>query len=167
MLISMAVAGRQARKLGATCSSVWRCSSTTTPAESKRVEKSMIGPPHPVSNISPIILAQPENETGQERQLRLHHLAMNDRNHQFWLAHNMQFEQDKETFKTRRLKGGEAVLTESGALSPDEFATFYKDFLVSKKASLREYNRAWLRDITTFMWLSLKVKTQKLLFWKR
>lgn len=50
-----------------------------------------IGPPHPLSNLRPIVYRVPENESELEKRLRNLRQDTEDWNHEFWTKQNITF----------------------------------------------------------------------------
>lgn len=51
----------------------------------------MIGPPHPISNLRPVIRHKPQNETKLQERLRKLQIDTQLWNQQFWENHNLKF----------------------------------------------------------------------------
>ncbi|XP_026196079.1 cytochrome c oxidase assembly factor 8 [Anabas testudineus] len=120
-----------------------------------------IGPPHPLSNLRPIIYHVPENESGLERRLRHLRQETEDWNHEFWTKQNISFSKDKDTFITTQLKAkGLTLHDEQGrrrSLNSEEMAVFYKGFLDKNRIRHANYNKEWYRRNFTITLLMARV----------
>lgn len=66
-------------------------SNQTTPPTVETISCDMIGPPHPISNLRPIIRYKPHNETSLQEKLRNLHNETQQWNQTFWENHNTKF----------------------------------------------------------------------------
>ncbi|XP_068195554.1 cytochrome c oxidase assembly factor 8 [Antennarius striatus] len=108
-----------------------------------------IGPPHPLSNLRPVVHRVPPRETALERRLRRLRQQTEDWNQEFWSQQNITFSQEKESFILCQLKAkGLTVRDEQGrrrSLHSDDMAVFYKRFLDENRTRHANYNREWYR----------------------
>lgn len=108
-----------------------------------------IGPPHPLSNLRPVVYRVPQDESELERQLRQLRQETEDWNHDFWTKQNISFSKEKEEFIIVQLKSqGLTLLDNNGRrrhLTSEEMAVFYKTFLDKNRTRHASYNREWYR----------------------
>ncbi|NWR17906.1 APOP1 protein, partial [Emberiza fucata] len=130
-----------------------------------------IGPPDKLSNLRPIIFYVPPEESALERRLREARQEAQASNQRFWARHNRAFRQEKEEFIYSRLKAkGLEMRDESGqkaALSAEEMADFYKDFLSKNLKKHLQYNRDWYKHNFRITFLMGQVALVRALRWLR
>jgi len=129
--------------------------------------KELIGPPHPLSNIRPFVIPQPENESKLHRKYRLLKHQTAEFNHQFWAQHNKQFNEEREAYVQRVLRdkhggGGSALDKAKTNLTAEEMSEFYKDFLDRKLSSHKAYNLEWQARNFKLVCLSVAVAIENL-----
>ncbi|KAL0071368.1 hypothetical protein AAF712_001225 [Marasmius tenuissimus] len=127
---------------------------------SSRFSRDLIGPPHPISNLRPIIYddiptppppsllhhpyslaefdPEPEkNESSLELQWKLQRRQLDDLNHHFWLDSNIRFEGAKQAV-LESLPPTATVMDKEHALSE-----LYKQWYMQEKPRLDEYTRVY------------------------
>lgn len=166
------------RPSGFTAANIRLCSSRTTAQQQdktlktsrQRPEPSLthdwIGPPHPLSNLRPIVYRVPENESELEKRLRNLRQDTEDWNHEFWTKQNITFSKEKESFIVSRLKS-KGLLVRDGegrrrALNSEEMAVFYKSFLDKNRIRHADYNKEWYRRNFTITLLMARVVVQNM-----
>ncbi|KAG0042946.1 hypothetical protein BGZ83_012004 [Gryganskiella cystojenkinii] len=104
----------------------------------KNRDKFLVGTPHPVSNLRPVLYPIPENESTEDRIFRERRERVDAFNQHFWVNNNIMFNKAKAEYeeKVRAQNGGVAVTTE-------ELSVFYKDFLDKAYDRQMNYNRQW------------------------
>lgn len=127
-----------------------------------------IGPPHPLSNLRPIIYRVPAHESPLESRLRTLRQQTEDWNHHFWTKQNVTFSKEKESFIISQLKSkGLSLRDEQGrrrSLDSEEMAVFYKSFLDRNKTRHADYNKEWYRRNFSITLLMARVALQNM--WK-
>ncbi|XP_041827832.1 cytochrome c oxidase assembly factor 8 [Melanotaenia boesemani] len=120
-----------------------------------------IGPPHPLSNLRPIIYHIPENESELERRLRNLRQETEDWNHDFWTKQNASFSKEKEDFIISQLKAKGLTLRDKDgrrrSLNSEEMAVFYKSFLDRNRIRHASYNKDWYQRNFTITLLMARV----------
>ncbi|GJJ72184.1 apoptogenic protein 1 [Entomortierella parvispora] len=121
-------------------------STTTTTSSRKResldpatnTDKFLVGTPHPVSNLRPVLYPVPKNESEDDRIFRERRERVDAFNQNFWVNNNTMFNKAKAEYeaKIRAQNGNVAVTTE-------ELSVFYKDFLDKAYERQMNYNRQW------------------------
>ncbi|XP_063975319.1 cytochrome c oxidase assembly factor 8 [Diachasmimorpha longicaudata] len=118
----------------------------------------MIGPANPVSNLRPIIFAQPSTETDIEKKFRETREATQEWNHKFWSAHNARFIAERKEFQNQlKAEGKESV-------TADEMSVFYKKFLDSNWETHVKYNYLWYKQNIKILYLEVRVRLSKMKF---
>ena len=92
----------------------------------KNVERDWIGPPDKKSNIRPVQIYVPENETKLQRQLRTLREDTMKFNNKFWKEHNNEYFQRKELYVKTKLADKECKENEDApsTLTPSEMSVF-------------------------------------------
>ncbi|XP_069853593.1 cytochrome c oxidase assembly factor 8 [Dipodomys merriami] len=125
-----------------------------------------IGPPDKYSNLRPVHFYVPENESPVEQKLRELRQETQEWNQQFWANQNLTFSKEKEEFIRSRLKTkGPGLKTDAGqkaALTADEMADFYKEFLSKNFRKHMYYNRDWYRRNFTITYFMGKVALERI-----
>ncbi|KAF9143006.1 hypothetical protein BGX30_001599 [Mortierella sp. GBA39] len=106
------------------------------PAQNK--DKFLVGNPHPVSNLRPVLYPIPANESKEDRLFRERRERVDAFNQNFWVNNNAMFNKAKAEFeeKVRATNGNQPVTT-------DELSVFYKDFLDKAYERQLNYNKQW------------------------
>ncbi|KAF9900849.1 hypothetical protein EC991_006795 [Linnemannia zychae] len=106
------------------------------PAQNKN--KFLVGNPHPVSNLRPVLYPIPANESKEDRLFRKQRERVDAFNQNFWVNNNAMFNKAKAEYeeKIRAQNGNQPVTT-------DELSVFYKDFLDKAYERQLNYNRQW------------------------
>ncbi|KAJ1863884.1 hypothetical protein LPJ73_000407 [Coemansia sp. RSA 2703] len=101
----------------------------------------LVGAPHAVSNIRPLRLSIPFDETPAERTYREQRQAAALEDHLFWQANNMRFEQGKQAFEQH-------VRDTRGVCTLDDLSAFYRRYQEEEYQRHLEYNgRVWRRNL--------------------
>ncbi|XP_026156871.1 cytochrome c oxidase assembly factor 8 [Mastacembelus armatus] len=120
-----------------------------------------IGPPHPLSNLRPIVYRVPDNESELEKRLRHLRQETEDWNHEFWAKQNISFTEEKDAFIISQLKAkGLSLRDEQGrrrCLNSEEMAVFYKSFLDKNRIRHADYNKEWYRRNFTITLLMARI----------
>ncbi|KAF9930302.1 hypothetical protein FBU30_000648 [Linnemannia zychae] len=106
------------------------------PAQNR--DKFLVGNPHPVSNLRPVLYPIPPNESEEDRLFRERRERVDLFNQDFWVNNNNMFNKAKAEYeeKIRAQNGNQPVTT-------DELSVFYKDFLDKAYERQLNYNRQW------------------------
>ncbi|KAF9152154.1 hypothetical protein BG015_005707 [Linnemannia schmuckeri] len=106
------------------------------PAQNR--DKFLVGNPHPVSNLRPVLYPIPANESKEDRLFRERRERVDAFNQNFWVNNNAMFNKAKAEFeeKVRAMNGNQPVTT-------DELSVFYKDFLDKAYERQLNYNKQW------------------------
>ncbi|XP_037072652.1 cytochrome c oxidase assembly factor 8-like [Pollicipes pollicipes] len=96
-----------------------------------------VGPPDSVSKIRPIRQHIPTNETALEKILREKQASVLAWNHLYWKKHNKAFKQERRRFVELRTRPGAEAVTD------DQMADFYREFMERNREKHRRYNLQW------------------------
>ncbi|XP_017880377.1 APOPT family protein CG14806, mitochondrial [Ceratina calcarata] len=118
----------------------------------------LIGPPDPISNIRPIIVARSENESKLEKIYREAREDTQTWNQHFWTKHNIRFIKERKQFQENLKKEGKTSIT------ADDMSVFYKEFLDKNWHTHFNYNIAWYRRNIKLLFLEFGVRISKLKF---
>ena len=131
----------------------------------KNVERDWIGPPDKNSNIRPVQIYVPENETKLQRQLRTLREDTMKFNNKFWKEHNNEYFQRKELYVKTKLADKECKENEDApsTLTPSEMSVFYRKFLNENYHKNLMYNGEWYRRNFSIFSLTVKVFLEKIM----
>ncbi|GLV34575.1 Gle1 RNA export mediator [Carabus blaptoides fortunei] len=117
----------------------------------------MIGPPHPVSNLRPVIWFRSPSETRLQRKLRTLRQDTQHWNQQFWETHNTKFIQERKMYVQQHLVAN----GEKQNLTADEMSGFYKEFLDKNWHNHVTYNFHWYKRNFAILFLSMVVNVER------
>lgn len=141
----------------------------------------MIGPPDPISNLRPIIFANPPKETYLEKRYRELREETQQWNQIFWSKHNtsfikvillnwsfnnIRFSIQKDLIKFQEREQFQQMLKAQGkvTLTADDMSVFYKQFLDQNWQTHFNYNIAWYKRNIKILFFGIAVKVSKLKF---
>lgn len=121
------------------------------------------GLPDPKSSLRLITFYIPPDETAYEKEYRLKRALVQDWNHMFWTAHNVQFNQAKEQFvmSVMKRRGNEANVT-GQPLTADDLSEFYRAFLDENREKHLRYNIEWHKKNISLLWPGIKANFSRL-----
>ncbi|KAJ7219293.1 hypothetical protein GGX14DRAFT_591290 [Mycena pura] len=134
-----------------------------------------VGPPHPISNMRPMIYDNdeapastcrayhpyslhefdPEPTNPHQLQWKLQRQQLDEFNHAFWLESNTRFERSKEEALSR-LPSTATVVEKEHALSE-----FYRQWLLQEERRVGEYTEEWRQRNKASLILAARVAYQK------
>jgi len=123
----------------------------------------LIGPPRPASNLRPVKFAVREGESPLEARLRTLRQETQKLNQDWWTQHNREFKQGRENFIKNILETKYPNEPDKSTLSADEMSQFYREFMNQQWKSHVEYNKEWQKRNWSIIFLSARVKLEKLL----
>jgi len=123
----------------------------------------LIGPPRPASNLRPVKFAVREGESALEARLRSLRQETQKFNQDWWTEHNREFKQGRENFIKNILETKYPDEPDKSTLSADEMSQFYREFMNRQWKGHVEYNKEWQKRNWTIIFLSARVKLQRLL----
>ncbi|KAK3844735.1 MAG: hypothetical protein J3R72DRAFT_397804 [Linnemannia gamsii] len=124
------------------------------PAQNR--DKLLVGNPHSVSNLRPILYPIPANESKEDRLFREQRERVDAFNQNFWVSNNAMFNKAKAEYeeKVRAQNGDQPVTT-------DELSLFYKDFLDKAYERQLNYNRQWWIENINLLFPAAKAAVRK------
>merc|ERR1712043_130597 len=117
--------------------------------------RDLTGPAHPISNIRKISLYEPPNETNLHRRYRQLRQDTSEWNHKFWMHHNTEFTEERETYTQKIIKERYPNDASKTSLNAEEMSEFYKDFLDRNWSAHFHYNVEWQKRNFTIVFLSV------------
>ncbi len=129
----------------------------------KSFDCDLVGPPDKVTNLRPVRIHIPENESELRAELRRLRQDTHEWSHNFWSEHNTQFKEKREAHVQRVLRGrsdAEKEAAETSTVTSDEMSEFYRDFLNNQRKAHLAYNLEWQKRNAKIVWLSLKVAVE-------
>ncbi|KAJ2722128.1 hypothetical protein GGI07_003513 [Coemansia sp. Benny D115] len=101
----------------------------------------LVGAPHPISNIRPLHLYVPHDETLVEKRYREMRENGQRQDHEFWLDNNRRFERGRQEFEQK-------VVADKGQCTLDDLSLYYRQYQVDSYDRHLAYNRAvWRRNL--------------------
>ncbi|KAF8943320.1 hypothetical protein BGZ47_005529 [Haplosporangium gracile] len=124
------------------------------PAQNR--DKFLVGNPHPVSNLRPVLYPIPANESKEDRLFRERCERVDAFNQNFWVNNNAMFNKAKAEYeeKVRATNGNQPVTT-------DELSVFYKDFLDRAYERQLNYNKQWWIENISLLFPAAKAAVRK------
>ncbi|KAF9131404.1 hypothetical protein BGW39_001834 [Mortierella sp. 14UC] len=124
------------------------------PAQNR--DKFLVGNPHPVSNLRPVLYPIPASESKEDRLFREQRERVDAFNQNFWVNNNAMFNKAKAEYeeKIRAQNGNHPVTT-------DELSVFYKDFLDKAYERQLNYNRQWWIENISLLLPAAKAAVRK------
>ncbi|XP_041352807.1 COA8 family protein CBG23705, mitochondrial-like [Gigantopelta aegis] len=118
-----------------------------------------VGPPDFSSNIRPVKLHIPADESQLERNYRLKREEIVKWNHDFWTQNNANFLKEKEEFIKEKTSGqsDRDDKDPSKSLTPEEMSVFYREFLQKYYKKHLYYNMDWYKRNIQLLWPALQV----------
>jgi hypothetical protein len=106
-----------------------------------------MGRPDPISKVRPLSWIFKGTETEEESRYYRQQIELNTYHHNFWQRNNSLFDKEKQLFARHF---GQSEVPE------DQWATFYKDFIVRHAREHACYNREWWRKNIQLMILGIR-----------
>jgi len=104
-----------------------------------------------------------EGESALEARLRSLRQETQKFNQDWWTEHNREFKQGRENFIKNILETKYPDEPDKSTLSADEMSQFYREFMNRQWKGHVEYNKEWQKRNWTIIFLSARVKLQRLL----
>lgn len=99
----------------------------------------LIGPADKISNIRPIKLYKPQNESQIEQEYRILHEHIQQWNHNYWTQQNIRYNFEKQKFINN------FKLMHNQEPNAKEMTLFYKNFLDNSYSIHAFYNKQWYK----------------------
>ncbi|CCA70977.1 hypothetical protein PIIN_04910 [Serendipita indica DSM 11827] len=135
----------------------------------------LVGPPHPVSNLRPVLYNGLPDQTqtnnysprelrshvpvdGTKFQLELSMQRIDKFNHEFWADSNKRFYETKDAFLRARQPRLDLAKTpeERSQMEEEHLAEFYRFWVLSERDTQRQYTSEWLRAQYGSIWTAAR-----------
>lgn len=114
--------------------------------------------PQKLSRLRYVNIVIPSDETKEERAYRLRYESLQDWNNQYWAENNELFSKAKEQYIKENF---ENAGPNEDALSHDQLASFYKNFLELNRERHVNYNRIWYRNHLPLLLSSINARLSR------
>lgn len=118
-----------------------------------------VSKPNLLSRLRYVTIASRVDETNEERLYRLEYDKLQEWNNQYWSLNNEIFKRDKQEYIKKKF--GDTISDEE-ALSHDQLALFYKNFLDKNRQKHIEYNKTWYRNYVRLLLFSMRAKVSRM-----
>lgn len=122
-------------------------------------ERRIVSKPQMLSKLRSVSVVSRCDETQEECSYRLQYESLQDWNNRYWSEHNQLFDLEKQEYIKKNFS---QASTSDEALSHDQLAAFYSDFLERNRAKHVEYNSIWYRSLATLLENSMRAKISRL-----
>ncbi|GFT73081.1 apoptogenic protein 1, mitochondrial [Nephila pilipes] len=119
-----------------------------------------VGPPHPVSNLRLKIFPNSSGQSEEEKDFYMQCRKTQEWNHQYWEAHNKDFQESRKLFIEQVSK--DKNLSKDEVADSEEMARFYETFLKKNHSKHSTYNWNWYKKNFELLYLAAKVNFSKL-----
>lgn len=121
-------------------------------------EQRIVSKPQKLSRLRYVNIVIPRDETDEERAYRIEYESLQDWNNKYWAENNELFNKAKGDYIKKNF---EHVGSDEDALSHDQLAPFYKNFLEQNRERHVIYNRIWYRNHLTLLSSSITAKISR------
>lgn len=121
-------------------------------------EKRVVGKPQILSRLRYVNIVERHDETDQERSYRIQYENLQDWNNKYWAENNELFNRQKADY----IKNNFGEISEEEALSHDQLASFYREFLERNRDKHVTYNRIWYKNHIALLSSSISAKLSRL-----
>lgn len=118
-------------------------------------EQRIVTKPQTSSRLRYVSIIERSNETAEEKTYRRQNERLQEWNDKYWAENNKTFTQERDDYIRRNFGDGEA-------LSHDQLADFYRDFLERNHIKHISYNRAWYRYHLSLLNSSFNAKLSRI-----
>lgn len=122
-------------------------------------ERRIVGKPQILSRLRYVNIVERPDETEQERLYRSQYDSLQEWNNKYWAENNELFNREKAKYIADNFG---VVATEEQALSHDQLASFYREFLERNRDKHVEYNRIWYKNHIALLLSSTSAKLSRL-----
>ncbi|GFX26515.1 cytochrome c oxidase assembly factor 8 [Trichonephila clavipes] len=122
-------------------------------------ENIWVGPPHPVSNIRLKIFPNFAEQSKEEEDFYTQSRKIQEWNHQYWEAHNKDFQESRKLFIEQVSK--EKNVSKDEVADSEEMAHFYEKFLKKNHSKHIRYNWDWYKKNFALLYLAAKANLFK------
>ncbi|GFY55731.1 apoptogenic protein 1, mitochondrial [Trichonephila inaurata madagascariensis] len=117
-------------------------------------ENIWVGPPHPVSNIRLKFFPNSAEQSKEEEDFYTQSRKTQEWNHQYWEAHNKDFQESRKLFIEQVSK--EKNISKDEVADSEEMAHFYEKFLKKNHSKHIRYNWDWYKKNFILLYLAAK-----------
>lgn len=121
-------------------------------------ERRVVSKPQILSRLRYVNIIQRPDETAEERAYRTKYEHLQAWNNQYWAENNELFNREKSNYIREHF----GQMNEEQALSHDQLASFYKEFLERNRQRHVEYNRTWYMNHISLLSDSIQAKLSRL-----
>lgn len=122
-------------------------------------ERRVVSKPQILSRLRYVNIIQRSDETFEEKHYRIRYQSLQDWNNKYWAENNELFNREKEKYIKERFG---AEMSKEEALSHDQLAPFYRDFLERNRRKHVNYNRIWYKNHLALLSSSINAKLSRL-----
>lgn len=121
-------------------------------------EQRIVGKPQKLSRLRYVNIVIPSDETDEERAYRIEYESLQDWNNKYWAENNELFNKAKVDYIKKNF---DHVGSDEDALSHDQLAPFYKNFLEQNRKRHVIYNRIWYKNHLALLSSSITAKISR------
>lgn len=121
-------------------------------------ERRIVSKPQILSRLRYVDIIRRPDETAQEKAYRVRYEELQNWNNEYWAENNELFNMEKANYIRQNFD----QMDEEQALSHDQLASFYRDFLERNRERHVEYNRTWYRNHISLLKDSMNAKLSRL-----
>ena len=121
-------------------------------------EHRIVNKPHILSRLRHVNIVERPDETIEEKSYRTQYESLQDWNNKYWAENNEHFNRSKAEY----IKSNFGNINEEEALSHDQLASFYQEFLEQNRDKHVRYNNLWYRNHLALLNSSIHAKISRL-----
>lgn len=121
-------------------------------------ERRIVSKPQILSRLRYVDIVKRPDETQQEKAYRQKYEDLQDWNNKYWAENNELFNREKANYIREHF----GQIDEQQALSHDQLASFYRDFLERNRDKHVNYNRTWYKNHVSLLSTSINAKLSRL-----
>ena len=121
-------------------------------------ETRIVSKPQLLSKLRYVNIVVRPDETAEEQSYRAQYESLQDWNNAYWAENNELFKNEKAAY----IKANFGDIDEEEALSHDQLAPFYMEFLEKNKTRHIDYNTIWYKNHIALLSSSVKAKLSRL-----
>lgn len=121
-------------------------------------ERRIVSKPQILSRLRYVNIIERSDETDRERAYRLQYESLQEWNNKYWSENNELFTREKNEYIEKNF-GKET--SEEEALSHDQLAEFYQDFLERNRDKHVKYNKIWYKNHVALLGSSIIAKLSR------
>lgn len=121
-------------------------------------EHRIVSKPQILSRLRHVNIVERPDETEEEKVYRTHYDNLQDWNNRYWAENNKLFTRCKADY----IKSNFGDIAEEEALSHDQLAPFYREFLELNREKHVRYNTTWYRSHLALLQRSIMAKLSRI-----